>query len=101
MAKSTMIVLLNISSWLNPKKEGQGTSLDVVHEVQDGKSYGVGVEKVYYLEGGAKRIPKKMDKFDFKRCAERWGEIKPLLDSKPPVPEVKPQQIDTLDEVPY
>ncbi len=86
MAKSTFIVLLNLSKWNNPKQEGQGITLDVVQEVKDGKNKGVGVQKAYFMEAGAKRIPWKMERKDFKVCAERWGEVVSLFDNPPPLP---------------
>lgn len=90
MAKSTLIVLLNLDVWNNPKKPGQGNSLDVVQEVNEGRSFGVGVEKVYFLENGTKRIPKKMERKDFKTCADRWPEILGLMNNPPPIPAALP-----------
>jgi hypothetical protein len=101
MATYQTLVLINLSKWDNPNKPGTGFTLDVVHSICDGKSKGVGVEKAYYKDNGEKRMPKMLSRMDFKKVAERWPEILALMDNPPPVPEVKPQEPQTLDEVPY
>lgn len=87
------IVLLNLSKWENPNKPGTGYSLDVVHSVVDGQSKGVGVEKVYFKDGGTKRIGKPLGKIDLTKVWERRPEIKALMDNPPPIPgpgEIEP-----------
>ena len=86
MATYQTIVLLNLRKWENPNKPGTGYSLDVVHCVTDGKSKGVGVEFVYFKDGGAKRIGKPMMGADLNRVWEHKAEIKALMDNPPPVP---------------
>lgn len=87
MAAYQTYILLNLSKWDNPKKPGTGYSLDVVHETQDGKSRGVGVEKVYYKDNGAKRIGKPMNGKDLNRIWEQKARIKELMDHPPPLPQ--------------
>ena len=86
MATYQTIVLLNLSKWENPGKPGTGFTLDVVQSIMDGKSKGVGVEKAYWKDGGAKRMPKMLSRMDFKRCAEKWSEILNLMEHPPAVP---------------
>lgn len=87
MATFQTVVLLNLSIWNNPNKPGTGYSLDVVHTIMDGQSKGVGVEKVYFRDGGAKRIGKPLGKIDLSKVWERKTEIKALMDQPPPVPQ--------------
>lgn len=101
MATYQTIVLLSLNKWENPGKAGTGFELRVVHIIVDNKSKGVGVEKVYFYQDGAKTIGKPLQRKDFSTIKEHWPKILSLMDNPPPVPEVKPQQIDTLDEVPY
>lgn len=96
MATYRTIVLLNLSHWENPNKPGTGYSLDVVQSVQDGKNKGVGVEKVYFKDGGAKRIGKPLAGQDLNRVWEHKAEIKALMDNPPPVPP-EPEPDATLE----
>ena len=89
------IVLLNLRAWDNPKNPGTGYSLDVVQSVKDGKSMGVGVELVYYKDGGAKRIGKPIQGKDLNLVWTRKAEIKALMDNPPAVPkDPEPTPID-------
>lgn len=87
MATYQTIVLLNLSRWENPNKPGTGYSVDVVQTVVDGKNKGVGVEKVYFKDGGDKRIGKPLFGQDLNRVWEHRVEIKALMDNPPPVPQ--------------
>lgn len=84
------IVLLNLRVWNNPNKPGTGYSLDVVQSVADGKSKGVGVELVYFKDGGSKRIGKPMMGKDLNTVWENRAKIKELMDNPPPVPPPPP-----------
>ena len=86
MATYQTIVLLNLSVWENPNKPGTGYSLDVVQSVVDGQSKGVGVEKVYFKDDGAKRIGKPLQRNDFRALKQRWSEVLGLMENPPPVP---------------
>ncbi len=86
MATYQTLVLMNLSRWDNPNKPGTGYTLDVVHQLQDGKSKGVGVEKAYFKDNGDKRMPKMLGRLDFKKCAEHWPKILALMDNPPPLP---------------
>lgn len=86
MATYQTLILLNLSKWDNPKKPGTGYSLDVVQSVTDGRNMGVGVEKVYYKDNGAKRMGRPLQRMDFKRCAEKWKDIIALMEKPPAVP---------------
>lgn len=101
MADFKTLVLLSLNKWENPKKPGSGYELRVVHMIMDNKSQGVGVEKVYFYQDGTKTIGKPMNRRDFKTCAENWPRIVDLMQSPPPVPEVQPQQSDSIEEVPF
>lgn len=112
MADYKNIVLLNLHKWDNPSKPGTGYSIDVVHVTMDGKSKGVGVEKVYYKDDGAKRFGKPLFGKDLNRIWEMKKEIKALMDSPPPIPEPAAAAPldgggtdlaggDKLDEVPF
>lgn len=93
MATYQTIVLMNLSKWENPNKPGTGFSLDVVQLVKDGKSTGIGVEKVYYKDGGAKRICKPLGHIDLNRVWEKKAEIKAYVNNPPavaPPPEPEP-----------
>ena len=97
MATFTSIVLLNLSKWDNPKKPGTGYSLDVVQSVCDNVSKGVGVEKVYYKDDGAKRFARMLDRKDFKTCAEKWPQILGLMDNPPALPEIQAAPSQSID----
>ncbi len=98
MATYLTLVLLNLNRWENPKKPGTGYSLDVVQSVQDGKNKGVGVEKVYFKDGGAKRILKPLAGADLNTVWKERDRIKGLMDNPPPIPA--PAQPDTLGGAP-
>lgn len=95
------IVLLSFSHWENPKKPGTGYEIQVVHEIMDNKSMGVGVQKVYFYQDGTKTIGKIIKRKDFSAIKENWPKILALMDNPPPVPEVQPVQSDTIEEVPF
>ena len=96
MAEYKNIVLLNLSKWDNPKSPGTGYSIDVVHVTQDGKSKGVGVEKVYYKDDGAKRFGKPLFGKDLNTVWKMKAEIKALMDNPPPIPAApEPAPLDT------
>lgn len=97
MADFKTIILLNLSCWSNPKKPGTGYSLDVVQSVCDNKSLGVGVEKVYFKDEGAKRIGKPLGRLDFKKCAEHWPKILALMDNPPALPEIQAAPTQEID----
>lgn len=80
------IVLLSLNRWENEKKPGTGYELRVVHSIQDGKSRGVGVEKVYFYADGAKTIGKPLQRKDFSTIKQRWVEVLGLMDNPPEVP---------------
>ena len=86
MANYQTIVLLNLRHWENDKKPGTGYSLDVVQTVADGKSKGVGVEFVYYKDGGAKRYGKPIQGKDLNLIWTERARIKELMDHPPAVP---------------
>ena len=90
MAVYQTIILLNLSHWDNPGKPGTGYSLDVVQSVADGKNKGVGVEKVYYKDGGIKRIGKPLSAMDLNRVWDNRAKIKELMDNPPPIPAPPP-----------
>ncbi len=100
MATYQTIVLMNLSKWENPKKLGTGFTMDVVMSVQDGVRKDVGVEKAYFKDdgnGGVKRMPKLLNRKDFKLCAENWPKILDLMENPPPVPEVQAAPSQTID----
>lgn len=86
MAAYTTIVLMNLSKWENPNRAGTGFSLDVVQSVHEGKSKGVGVEKVSFKDGGAKRYGRPLSLMDFKKVKEHWPEILAFMNNPPAVP---------------
>lgn len=92
MPEYRTIILFNLSKWENPGKPGTGFTLDVVQSVVDGQSKGVGVEKAYFKDGGAKRMPKMLSRMDFTKCAEHWPKILDLMEHPPALPEVKPAE---------
>lgn len=94
MATFTTIVLMNLSKWENPRKPGTGYSLDVVHSIVDGQSKGVGVERVYFMNGGAKRIGKPLGKIDLEKIWDNRPAIKELMANPPPVPG--PAEMESL-----
>ncbi len=85
-SKFDHIPLLSLNRWENPNKLGTGFELRVVHMVQDGKSKGVGVEKVYFYDDGKKFIGKPMQLKDLETVFGRREEIKFLAKNPPPVP---------------
>lgn len=90
--KDRHVILLVVDRWEFKDKEskqptGKGFELRVVHVVSpDGKSRGAGVEKVYFYDEGRKSIPKVIQAKDLAKLAEKWGDVKPLLENPGPVP---------------
>ena len=102
MADFKNIVLLSLNRWENPKKLGTGYELRVVHMVNDNKSMGVGVEKVYFYQDGAKAIGKPLQRKDFATIKDHWPKVLDLMTNPPPLPEVQPQAAsDSIEEVPF
>lgn len=93
--KDTHIVLLVLSHWENPNKLGTGYDVRAVHVVSaDGKSRGVGVEKVYFYEGGNKFIGKPLQIKDLETVFDRREEVKALAKNPPPIPPpVQPEPL--------
>lgn len=94
------LILLNLRRWDNDKNPGTGYSLDVVHTVADGKSKGVGVEFVYFKDGGAKRYGKPIQAKDLNRIWEMKVQIKELMDNPPPIPAApEPAPLDATGDL--
>jgi hypothetical protein len=96
MANYINIPLLSLSRWENDKKPGTGYEVRVVHVTQDGKSKGVGVEKVYFYSDGKKTIGKPLFGKDLNTIWKMRAEIKDLMDNPPPVPP-EPEPDTTLE----
>lgn len=111
MANYINYPLLSLSRWENEKKPGTGYEVRVVHVTQDGRSKGVGVEKVYFYNDGKKAIGKPLFGKDLNRVWEMKKEIKALMDNPPPIPAApEPAPLDAggsdlagggLEEVPF
>lgn len=94
--KDTHIVLLVLNRFEFKDKEskaptGKGFETRVVHVVSaDGKSRGVGVEKVYFYEDGKKFIGKPLQVKDLETVWANREEIKALSKNPPPIPPPAP-----------
>lgn len=110
MADYKSITLLSLNKWENEKKPGTGFELRVVHMILDGKSKGVGVEKVYFYANGEKTIGKSLQGKDLNTIWTHKVEIKALMDNPPPIPAApEPAPLDdgstlgggTLETAPF
>lgn len=111
MAEYKNYPLLSLSRWENDKKPGTGYEVRVVHVTQDGRSKGVGVEKVYFYDDGKKVIGKPLFGKDLNTVWKMKAEIKALMDNPPPIPPpaaAAPLESggdlaggDALEEVPF